>query len=208
MSEERLTIGRLLFPPGWEAEAHDDNPKLKEVQETIRKELRSADMFAVSSALLNKIAALLDDQVLDALAGGWSKSVEILKYRDREKYPPQNSYLIALGEHTVSHECHPSIDLFINNVRHKTLEFVVKLAVELKGFQLEIQDARIRKIHTGAWAGSGSVTLSGMEIYKKELKPVALPGIVDLGEGWLIGESRPGAAPTQPQSGSLASGAS
>ena len=208
MSEETLTIGRLLFPPGWEAEAHDDNPKLQEVQETIRKELRSADRFAVSSALLNKIADLLDDPVLDAFAGGWSKSSEILKYRDREKYPPQNSFLVALGEHTMSNEYHPSIDLFINNIRHKTLEFVVKLAVELKGFQLEIQDARIRKIHTGAWAGSGNVALGGMEIYKKELKPVALPGIVDLGEGWPIGDSRPVTTQTPPQSGSPASGAS
>jgi len=204
MSQESPTIGELLFPPGWEAEAHDDNPKLKDVQETIRKELRSTDMFAVSSALLSKIAALLDDPLLDALADGWSKSAEILKYRDREKYPPENSFLVALAEHTMATEYHPSIDLFINNVRYKTLEFVVKLAVEMKGFQLEIKDAKIRKIRTGAWTGTGNVTLGGMEIYKKELEPVALPGIIDLKEGWPIGEPRPTAS-AQPQNGSAAS---
>ena len=58
MSEQALTVGRLLFPPGFEAELKDDHPALQEVQQTLRKELKSTDMFALSGTLLNKLAAL------------------------------------------------------------------------------------------------------------------------------------------------------
>ena len=188
MSEQQLTVGRLLFPPGFEAELKEDLPELQEVQDTIRKELRSTDMFALSGALMNKLAAILDDPFVDALAGGWSKCGEILKYRDRKKYGPDDTFLVSLAEHTVSSNYRPSIDMLINNVPLKSLQFMVTLAVEVTGFQLEIQDARIRRVRTGTFRGSGQVALKGAQIYKKELKPVPLPGVVDLGEGLPIGE--------------------
>jgi hypothetical protein len=105
--------------------------------------------------------------------------------------------LVALGEHTMASEYCPSIDLFINDVRQRSLEFVVNLAIELKGFQLEIKDSKIRRIRTGSWSGSGNVTLGGLEIYKKELEPVALPGVVELGQGWPIGGTTSADSPSQ-----------
>jgi len=187
MSEQRLTVGRVLFPDGWEAEAREDHPQLKEVQEKIRKELRSVDMFALSGTLLNKVAALLDDPFVDSLAGGWSKCGEILKYRDRKKYRPEDTFLVALAEHTMSSEYRPSIDMLIKDVPIKTLDFVVNLAIEVEGFQLEIQDAKIRRVRTGKFRGTGQVSLAGTQIYQRALATVALPGVVDFGEGLAIG---------------------
>jgi len=187
MSDRPLTVGNVLFPVGWEAPPRDDHPKLQEIQKAVQKELRSVDMFALNGALLNKVASMLDAPFVHALAGGWSKCGEILKYRDREKYRPEDTFLVALAEHTVSSEYRPSIDMLINNVPLKTLAFVVTLGIDVKGFQLEIQDAKIRRVRTGTWLGSGQVTLDGMQIYRKELQPVALPGVVHLGEGLAIG---------------------
>ena len=172
MSEQPLTVGRLLFPPGFEAELQDDHPELQEVQKTLRKELKSENMFALGGALLNKLAGILDDPFVDALAGGWSKCGEILKYRDRTKYGPDDTFLVALAEHTVSSDYRPSIDMLIHNVPLKSLEFMVSLAVNVTGIQLEIQDAKIRRVRTGTFRGSGQVALKGVQIYKKELKSV------------------------------------
>ena len=61
MSDQSLTIGDVLFPPGWEEVADEDHEAVQHLQETIRKELRSVDIVAVNGALLNKIAVMLDD---------------------------------------------------------------------------------------------------------------------------------------------------
>ena len=187
MSERMLTVGDVVFPDGWEARSDSDARPVRGVHETIKKELKSVDLAAVKDALLNKLAAMLDDPFVKSLAYAWSKYGEIVKYRNREKYPPDNTFLVALGDHTISSEYKPSIQVVINNVVVGTLEFAVNLAVEVKAFELEITDAKIRRVRTGTWQGSGEVAFEGKQIYRKQLEPVRLPGVVDLGEGVAIG---------------------
>lgn len=187
MSDEPLTVGRFLFPPDRKAAAPDDDGPLRKVQEKVRKELKSVDGAAVNDALLGKVAAMLDDPIFKVLADAWSKCADILKYRDRTKYPPGETFLVSLAQHSISSVHKPSIDIVINEIRFGTLEFLVTLAIDVEAFQLEIEDATIKRMRTGKLQAAGQVALDGVPIYQKKLEPVRLPLTVDLGEGVRIG---------------------
>jgi hypothetical protein len=187
MSEQTLTVGDVLFPAGWDAQPGGEPQAMRDVHEAIKKEIKAVDLGAVKDALLKKLSTMLDDPLIKAFAVAWSKYSEIVKYRDRENYPPDDTFLVSLGEHTISSEYKPSIQVMINTIVVGTLEFAVTLAIEVKAFELEIRDAKIRRVRTGTWQGSGDVALEGKQIYSKQLDPVRLPGVVDLGDGVAIG---------------------
>lgn len=187
MKNRTLTVGVALFPDGWEAIPDEDHETLRDLHETIRKELGSVNLLTLKRALLDKVASMLDEPLIGVLAGAWGKYSEILKYSDRKAYPPDDTFLVSLAEHTISVEYRPCIQVFINNVRRGSFEFVVTLGIMVMAFQLEIQDARIRRVRTGTLKGIGEVALEGERIYRKEFQPIDLPGVIDLGEGIAIG---------------------
>jgi len=160
---------------------------LRGVEEKVRKELKSVDGAAVNEALFAKLAQTLDDPIFKVLADAWSKCADILKYGDRKKYPPGETFLVSLAQHSISSVHKPSIDIVINEIRFATLEFLVTLAINIEAFQLEIQDARIKRMRAGKLHASGEVGMGGVPIYQKALQPVRLPLTVDLGEGVRIG---------------------
>ena len=57
---------------------------------------------------------------------------------------------IELGEHTIVSQHKPSIEVKIQNVIVKKLEFTLRLGFVLKGFNLKIKNGVIREMQTGA----------------------------------------------------------
>ena len=186
MSGDVLTVGEFLFPPDAKpapAASHGTLDKIK-------KELKSVDGAAVNEALLGKVAQMLDEPMFKVLADAWSKCAEILKYRDKKKYPPGETYLVALAQHSISSVHRPSIDVVVNGMRFGTLEFLVTLAIDVESFQLEIEDATIKKMRAGKLQASGEVALEGVPLYQKKLAPVTLPLTIDLKDGVRIGDKQ------------------
>ena len=50
----------------------------------------------------------------------------------------------------------------------------------------EIQNALIKKIHSGVCMAKGSFLCEGLVLAERESKPLDLPGTIDLGEGLRI----------------------
>jgi ABC-type arginine/histidine transport system permease subunit len=95
---------------------------------------------------------------------------------------------VSLAQHSISSVHKPAIDIVINEMRFGTLEFLVTLAIDVEAFQIEIEDATIKRMRTGKLHASGEVGMDGVPIYRKKLEPVRLPLTVDLGKGVRIGE--------------------
>ena len=133
--------------------------------------------------LSRSVEALLNVSLLDVLRRAWNKTKELARYRDREKYPPDKTYIVPLAEHTIRSRHTPHLEIRINEQPAGRIDFEIRLEVALKGLHLHIQDGRIRKIDTGECRGKGKLLCEGFLLAQREWKKLEIPGSIDLGEG-------------------------
>jgi hypothetical protein len=133
--------------------------------------------------IYGKTADLLDISMLDLLVGAWSTYQGLKKYRDREKYPPTQSILVPLAEHTITSEHHPHLEIFINDEPAGTIGFEIRLTFFARGVILLIQDGRIKGAKTGEIRGKGSLACEGTLLLEQDFRPIPLPGSAELKEG-------------------------
>jgi hypothetical protein len=143
---------------------------------------------SVTGAIAAKVPALLDIKVLDVLIPAWKKYRLVAKYADQSRYSPDEIILAPLATHTLKSEHHPYVEILVGEKSIGKISFDVVLSLELKGFVLKIQDARIKSIEAGSCQGEGTVGIEKEVLYKKQLDPFTLPGAISLGEGINIRE--------------------
>ncbi len=135
------------------------------------------------SEIINKVGDLLKIDLSDIMVAAWNKYRILLKYRDKDKYPSDETFLVPLAEHTIKSEHHPFLEILVNEKQLGKVEFTINVALTFKGITLKIQDGKVKEIQTGTCKGKGTVKCEGFEILEKKLKPFTLPGSVHLGEG-------------------------
>jgi hypothetical protein len=137
----------------------------------------------VFDMVIGKISDITDIKVIDIIGAAWSKYRSLLKYLDRGKYPPGETYLVALAEHTIKSEHHPCIDILINNETVGTIKFDIAVSFTLEGIVLKIRDGKIREVLTGTCRGQGTFKCEDCVILEKKIDAIPLPGAISLGEG-------------------------
>lgn len=130
-----------------------------------------------------KIADLLDISILDILIGGWNTYRGLRKYLDKEKYPPTQSILVPLAEHTVKSEHHPYIEILINDGPAIKIAFEATLTFAARNVMLLVQDGKIKSVKTGEIKGKGTIKCEGALLLEQDFRAIPLPGSVDLGDG-------------------------
>ena len=143
---------------------------------------------AVWNSVIDHVAKLLDIDISEIMLRTWKNYHDLVKYCDAKKYPTDHSFLAPLLEHTITSKHQPQIVVEIEPLFKKTIPFDIMLKLVLKGFTLEIQAGKIKKIHTGECKGSGTVQCMNVTLLEKASGDITLPGIIDLGEGVQIGQ--------------------
>lgn len=153
------------------------------LQEMVLKEAKNIKWPGVFSAIVEKIEELLDISITDIMVKAWAKYKTLLKYTDREKYPPDQTVLVPLVEHKIGSEHHPHIDIVIDDKPFAKIEFQINVELTLKGMVLKIQDGEIKEVRMGSCEGKGSIKCGESVILEKEMKPFSLPSSIDFGDG-------------------------
>jgi hypothetical protein len=153
----------------------------------LRRPLEETRLPGGWAGLRNKILAeaggLLDIRILDVMHWAWKKGRELEAYRDTERYPPGKTFSVPLVEHKITSTHTPHVEIRVNQKKVGTVHFAVNIEIAVRGMKLEIQNARIRKIHTGDCNAKGSFLCEGFLLAQRESAPLELPGTIDLGEG-------------------------
>jgi hypothetical protein len=155
------------------------------LQTALFRELSYFPWKSFVGSLGTKAMDLLRTRLSDILVGTLQKSREILEYRDRAKHPPQEAATVPLFDRTFTSEHHPALEILFRESRYEVV-FDVDLRLAMKGLILEIENAQIKAVHSGSLEGSGSISLWGVDLLKKQFPSVMLPGIVKLGRGIAI----------------------
>jgi hypothetical protein len=108
-----------------------------------------------------------------------------MEFADAEKYPPNETEVVSLAEHTIKVLHHPYLQVTYRGMVLTNARFTFTLEAELalKGVILRIQDGKIISIQAGAVKGSGELLLEEQSIIKKDFGSYELPGSIDLGDG-------------------------
>jgi hypothetical protein len=153
------------------------------IQKAIHEESRAIRWSWVRKLAAEKSEEILDLNVLDVLLGAWKKYAEIRQYADPRKYGPQETILVPLGEHTVTSEHHPYVEILLNDQPVGRVVFDLKFSLVLKGFVLNIQGGAIWEIQAGSAKGEGSLALAETVLLKRELQPISFPGDIHFAHG-------------------------
>ncbi len=188
MSVSRVTLGQLFFPDAVKVPDNrwldmQSNRPWVELKERLAKEVKGIPWGGVLHNIRERFEPLLDVGLPDILAGAWNKYRLLLKYLDKEKYPPEEVILVPLVDHTIQSEHHPHLELLIDEKSIGKIEFQITLSLTLEGFTLKIQDGKIKEILTGTCKGEGTIKCENAVLVERELAPIRLPGSIDLGEG-------------------------
>ncbi len=156
---------------------------MPELRERLAKESKAIKWDAVADMIADKAVELLDIPLLDILVAGWTKSREMERFADPEKFPPQATHLVALAEHTVKSEHHPYLEVSVREAVVGRIPFTLTVTLTLQALELEIQDGRIKAIRSGTLQGGGILALESAVVLEKDFGTLRLPGTLDFGEG-------------------------
>ncbi len=158
------------------------------LKKQLNEECQTHEWKVVWKSIIGHIDKLLKINIVEIMMRPWKNYGGLAKYKDPQKYPPDRTYIVPLLEHTISSSHNPQIVVELEPLFKTTIPVDITVELLLKGFALEIQAGKIKKIHTGECKGSGLVQCMNVTLLRKELENIALPGIIDLGEGIRIGK--------------------
>ena len=161
----------------------ESSGQVSAVREAAAKQAKGVGWGLIEAQIFEKLKDLSAIGIPDILAAAWNKYRILLKYLDREKYPPNESFLVPLAEHSITSEHHPYVEILVNDQPAGKIFFDIKVALTLEGIILKIRDGRIKEIFTGTCKGKGTISCDHIVILEKKTESVPLPGSIDLGQG-------------------------
>ena len=186
MAKDELTLERLFFPAADEARggAHDDGGDLPDItiKETLT-DLPDALVAGVSDEVMGNLRGALDISLTDVIVEGWGKYKELLKYRDRERYPPDQTILLPLAHHEIRSVHKPYVDVLLDDKPIGRVTFTVDLRLLFDGVVLTIRDATIWEVKAGTCEGRGALKCGEITLADKQIVKFDLPGRIVLPDG-------------------------
>ncbi|MFQ5708657.1 MAG: hypothetical protein ACE5HO_14475 [bacterium] len=164
-----------------------ESKEFSSIKAKIARELKGVPVPAsLFELMLKQVHDLLDIDLATILARAWSQHRALQDYLDQKKYPPGESVLVPLLEHTIISEHAPSLEPTINDLPLGEITFNVNLELKLQGAVLKIQDGKIKQFSIGSCQGKGSVKYAEFPILEQESSEWPLGGTIDLGDGVAI----------------------
>ncbi|MEK6283265.1 MAG: hypothetical protein AABN95_23150 [Acidobacteriota bacterium] len=174
MSKSSMTVRDVFELPEPGA---DGSEGWKTFEDRVSKEIEGIKTAALPD-IAEKVAELFEIPIPDIFLTSWKKAEGIQALLDESRKAPETVMNTELGEHTINSQHRPHIEIRIQNKAVKKIEFTLRLAFDLKGFVIKIQDGAIRGMQTGLCEVRGKLEYQGLVVAEKKLSPITLPGSI------------------------------
>ncbi len=175
----RFFLAGPVHPVG-EAE---NAPPMEQLKRDIESEVPSLTWRDVRETLAEKIEEALDISFGEIVVDAWVRSLALARYLDTSRYPPDETVVTHLAEHTVYTKLSPSIDIFLGERKLRSIPVNVTLSLKLEGGIVTIRGGKILELQTGRGQASGALSVGGVKVAEKKLEPVELAGALTFEEG-------------------------
>lgn len=122
------------------------------------------------------LRSLLECDVIELLAQGWLHAKAFRAYADPAQYPPDETVVVHLAEHSFVREIHPVLDVTVAGCPPLRLRFTVALAAQFSGVALSIRDGHILGGTLGDASVSAGLSYGSVKLAEKESGKLSLPG--------------------------------
>ncbi len=183
MAESRLTLKRFFFERGADVREAIEKSSFGSLFRNAFSNLPSTSQKMLASDFDSRVEAALDLDLIDILIGGWKKYSQLQQFRDRVKYPPDESFFLSLTEHAITSSHRITVEILAGEVTMFALPLDAIAVLTIEGITLKVRDARICEISSGRCRGKGTLKLREMILVEKETPYLELPGRIDLGYG-------------------------
>ena len=188
MSKSSTTVRDVFeIPKAGEAKSSEG---WKAFRERLSKEVKGIKTAAMPD-IAAKVGDLLEVPIPDIFLSSWKKTNALRDILEESKKSPEALMHLELGEHTINSKHRPHIEVKIQKMSVKKLEFTLKLVFKLKGFILKVQNGAIREMQTGLCEARGTLEYQDLTIVDRKLAPITLPGSVRFGDATEVAQPKP-----------------
>ena len=172
-----ITVGEVFDLPK-EGEKDPQPNRWQVVEDRIKKEVKDVKFPAALHDLGPKICELFNVPLPDVMVTSWKKVGGLQALLEKSRNSPDEVMYLELAQHSINSEHKPHLEMRVKDLPVKKIEFLVKLAFNLKGFVLKVKAGAIQEIQTGACEVKGTISYAGQVIVEKKLSPIKLPGAI------------------------------
>ena len=165
----------------WRAQL-ESSPGFEGLAATLAGRTDMLSWTATIQAIATKLPDLLGIDVGKVLVGGWKKSEELRRYADPEQYPPDETMLVELIQHSIRSSHAPHLDFMSRDTQVSRIDFELDMKLDVDGAVLTIRDGQIWALSVGTCVASGELTCEGHSIIKKKAEPIEIPGTYELAQ--------------------------
>ncbi|GAA2792636.1 hypothetical protein GCM10010441_17360 [Kitasatospora paracochleata] len=150
---------------------------------------------AVEHEVATVTDGLLGLDLLDAVAGGWSRHAALRAAARRTRDAPGSEEVVALATHRITSRHRPQVEVLVDGAPVGTLEVDVDLAFELVGLVAVVRRARLTALRTGQCTLGGRLGVQGHLVTERK-RQYDLPGAVRMRDGLRLLPSEPPPGPS------------
>ena len=188
MRDGDMNVKDMLFDSnaqvaGKTREKMEKQPEGVDLRAELAKKSRLIKWDVVADVLLDRAVEMSDIPLAEILLPAWKKYREIEKFADPQSYPPEDTELVSLLEHTIHSEHKSSLEILFKGVQVKVINFTVVTELTLEGVVLQIRGGRVMAIEAGSVKGKASLAMESKIVLERPFAPIPLPGRIDLGAG-------------------------
>lgn len=140
-----------------------------------------ATLAAGGHALTNAIREAMDIPISKVLAAGWATHQALHDLVERSD--PASRVTYTLGEHAISSEHHPRMELKAAEQTIATITLDLEFALNFELGVLHILNGRVMSAETGTTVGEAKLSAYGVLLGSRATEKLPLPGVFEFGEG-------------------------
>ena len=184
MPNLNTTIAGWLFDEGRVGlERAADSEPIAALKDALARHATAIPWATAQHAVEEKIADALTIDAGGLLLATWLRSALLVKYLDSSRYPPDQTILAHLAEHTIEMKLQPKIEVYSGQLLITTIPVKAIVSATVKGFILTIKGGHVLQMTTGNCQAKGQLSVAGVVVTEKKSKVVELPGVIRFGEG-------------------------
>jgi hypothetical protein len=169
---------------------------LKDLKACIPKSVPPGYWPAVLAQIQHKVRDVLDVPITSVMGDAWRKYTPLMKYCDKDRYPPDVTSIVPLADHTINTSFKPFIEIFADEKSVGTLKFEVALSITLEGGSLSIQDGKFKTLRLIRGRTNGKLSCEGAVLVDLTSRYRELPGEISFGDGFPIRPVKASQKPT------------
>ncbi len=163
-----------------------------DVHEALQAEAQSK---SAPAGLLEKVASLgeavgakelneaLEVDAIELLAQGWTKLRDVSDAVRKSRASPDTTTMVTLGEHKVTADCQPVLEIKLADLTLTELTFTLELEVLFKSVKLAIRDARLTALSPGEASVTARLKYGKVKLKEQKTEAWELPVRIELGDG-------------------------